>query len=611
MNLAKRILNLFLCFVLSSTQVWAKETQYSFNFPEPTPKEARQIVEMADDAFQKGGLTRYLLNKAAKGSKIFDEKIAPKAIKLGGATGRFAIHGAQSAAIGALQGAVIGSASILAMAVAVDCNQKKILNQDDCLNTGVVSDNFEIAAKFLLSSGEFYAAGAGGAITMAPVGLATKYLVQNSVANNFFKLSTITAATAILLHFGSTFLMQLYRLSEHSLTEKEKALAHGLIPRLVSNRISGATGQIKMNEQDELLFQKIVGNMNHILYEAPELRAMVIDQWWRLEVASGRGIVTVATMLPAFYYMLKGMISGSKAGMAMGMLIGGAFGLLGGVTMALLPEEYLREVSLVSQGLRTFTESSRLNVNESELRRLLSYFQKDLAVEKIVGTLPGIERKNTEREIEFKNYLGQRKSLRNAFGTIVYEKVYDAQNLINETERNMHIARGVLADEELLSALTKALSVNSEGKFTYGEENGPGIKLTIKDTKLQKEILSKGPYYINDLRIFIAGEIKRFYSFYQKEEKYLSDLNQRSSGYAPASLFLELENEKATVALLRDKNRDVLFGVLADIDPTQCYEISNKRHRIEYAKASSDFISLFRTYAYSENTLLDLSAKKN
>lgn len=550
--IVKRALNLALCFILVLSPM-TQADQLSFGFPEPSFQDRQAVVARSEQLFKKGGLARHYLSRAGTISK------------------EFALNRAHSAAIGGVQTVLVGGVSMLLISTQIACEQKKIKNEQDCLNSDVVLRNFAVAAEYMAASGEFYSGILGGGIAATLVIDAVNYLLKNAQGVGFLKSFLIGAVQSTVMFFGFSFGMQLWKESMNYLTDEDRVLAHGLLPRLALEPLNSNFNQLELSANDRELFNKIVKIMTELLFKSPELREMVIYNWWRLEVATGRGVITVASAMPAFMYMLHGMRTGSAMG-PKGLVIGGALGLLGGLAAAFVPEEYARTITLGIQNLRSWNRESNLYVNGTELKRILDYYQKDALVNYTD------ESKNKYREKDFTGFLANRSALRNDFGTVVYERVFSAQTLIDELERNQLIAKTILSDLELRNSLAQSLAVNKEGEY-------------------QRELLRLTPLKITELKDFIKKEITVIYDFYNKESTVLGDLSVRYYGVASPSLILDLSNESAKAKELRDKNKNIIYAFVMG-------ESKNKQEQLDYLKASADLVTFFREHSYREELLL-------
>ena len=576
MKLWKRVFNLALCFILSLSTM-ARAEQLSLSLPEPTPMEQQAVINKSEYLFKKGGLAQYYLKRA---------KIA---------AGQFTLNRAHSAAIGGVQTVLVGGMSMLMISMQITCEQKKIKNEKDCLNSDVILNNFGVAAKYMVSSGEFYAGTTSGSIASMLVIDVVNYLLKNAGALSFLKKFLVGAVQSTAMFLGFSFGMQLWKESMVFLTEEEKALAHGLIPRLALSPFNGGEGQHELSANDEALFKKIVGIMTEILFSAPELRSMVIYNWWRLEVMTGKGAAAIASAIPAFMYMLHGMRTGASMG-PKGFIIGGALGLMGGVAAALLPEEYTRVITLNMQEIRSWSKEQNMYVNAQELRRILQYYDHTKDSYGMVED----KFKDQMRAREFNKLLNQRSQIRDYFGTIVYERVFDAQTLIDDVEQNMLIARKILSDLELRDALARSLSVGPDGKFIYADaetEAKYGTYAMAKEGEYQRQIILMAQPKVVELKNLIKKEISSIYEFYDKESNVMGELSLGYYGKAPASLVLDISNESAKAKELKDRNKNIIYAFVID-NP------KNKALHLAYLKAASDHVTLFRNHTYTENLLL-------
>lgn len=610
----KRLFSFFLSLVFSATAAARTETIVE---PFPIFEQKQQVVELKKDLFLDNGISQFFIKKALKAQLYMPTAIGTKNTlsKTGSVVGHFALNTGMNMGISGLQSTLIGAATILAVATMMNCEEKKIRSQEGCLKPEVIAQNFAVASKFMLTNNEFLTGMISG-FASGPALTIINYLIKDAAGIRLFHRFLISGVQSIVAFLGFSFGMQLWKEAVHLLPKEDQEHSEGLIARVITNPAG-------ISEQDSKLFKDISKIMTLILYKAPELRELLIYNWWRLEISSGKGVSAIASMIPAMMYGIQGAGSGAKAGARSGpatLLIMSALGFAGGLAAALIPQETLREMTLVSQNLRNSGYKMDFLKSNDKFEQLFRAYARDPEGKGLFGQAkPDVVLK--KRLEIFKSLLDERQNLRENFGTIVYEKVYDAQILKDQILKSVYTAKVTIDDAEMREALRRSFAINQEGKFTFAEASAEKPEchqaplMMVKpqanknvlsitpfictrndedDLWYQKNIVAKGKVLAEELTDFIAEQIVVLNKFYDKESSMLEKLHIDNYEALPLEINTLIESERRRVKLVRSMNYFTIFGL---IDP-------KAKENPEYIEASGDLVSFMRNSSYSEDVLL-------
>lgn len=616
MKFAKKVFSLILCASIG-LNAGARIEAPSEHLTPVTAEERIEVLRFRDYLFKNSGLSQYFIKKAHLAKLSLPQSNAPENFKTSAL--RKANHFAMSFGVNGLQSVLVGAMTLLAASAAMNCQQMALRNQDDCMKWSVLEKNSGMALDFMISSSEFYA-GMIGAFSSTPLMMAMMYLIKSPQGLSVFKKIVISGAQSILIYMGMSFCIQFWKESVVMFSPEDQEIAH----KLIYEKISHGVALKSLDPKSQEVFHKITSIMVEILFNAPELREKAIYNWWRLEMASGKGVNGIASMIPAMYYGLKGTTAGVKQGWKGGVvsfLIMGALGFLGGFASALVPQSILRKTTLVMQHFRGTDLKAEAFYNEYDIDNLLGRYASNPSGKAAFLSNKSEEEKIAENKKETKekliSYLSNRKKIRNKMISISYEKIYDAQMLIEEHERTTYIASTVLIDEQIKKDLVTHVAIGEDGHMTYVESDQKQIDKKLAEADHQRcammTALSEIPYLcewepkiedgyyqraqlqsaqagITELRAFIKEESSKINKFYFNEYKRLNNIKFKYGKKLPLDIILLLDDAEDDMALLQKYNKGIISGLLTEEDSA-------------YVNASTDLVNLQRDQSYDEDLL--------
>lgn len=656
----KRLFTFSLCvMIFLQSSAWARDAQVELQ-ETVTSEQKMKVIQLSKNLFDNSAFGQYLIRRMLKNKfasvgryetakQTLGDVKSSKAVAIGKMALGVSVNQVHSQAVNLVQSGLTAAIIMGAMALDSDTGCAAMKLRDMKCEFG---SNFEELMKHMFSSGEFYA-GMGVSMTLAPAAISLfnmtiKSVLENKEALGFAKNLMISGVHSLIMFVGFTFASQMWKEAVQYLSEDEKIIAQTVMGRVMTGQATGT---------DKVVLEKIKSNLTMILYESPELRNLLVYNWWRFEVATSKGMAALATMTPMMMYTLHVTKQTGKFG-PKAFLITLALGTASGLLMSQLPEETYRQMTVYIQNLRAKVPTVSLFPNETELRRILKYYQDvyNFQVAAGIDVTRTADRSNVVKPTdtmnnryvqEFKKFLEKRKAIRENYATITYEKIHEASQALFFAKQNKIVAEVALKDVELKSALANALSIDSDGRFTYANDTGckntyyifPAIKnCSPRVGDYQRQVIENSTKQIPYLKTFIVEEIKRLEEFYQKEINLFQSTAAQYKDVADFEIVSSLLDEKDKMEKILSMNDAILKATLnmdrIHVPLKNVYEVQTSPHNevtrrqamdqakaemmatmtdkqkldMAYLAASEKIITMLRDYTYTEELILKVDS---